>query len=272
MLARLTCDPKLTFSDLCSFIDSHDGTGIFGPAVQRILGPLIVFVVVLVIARLLRGFLERAINRAGGDPQVRTLVHNVVTAGMWIFAILAALVEAGLNLSILLTFGGLSTLAVGLAFQDLLRNVLAGMWLLMEQPFRIGDSITIGDQAGVVQTIKLRTTALRTFDGRLAILPNLTAFNGVVLNSSAYNERQFSVSVHVPAGSDLGTLMKSLRAELKKTKEIAEHPAPVLTPHLAADGTHSVLVKYWLDYREHDPDAVMAELTSRLWAAGPVQA
>src|SRR5260221_2766304 len=110
-------------------------------------------------------------------------------------AVLSGLTAGGLSISILLTVAGVGSLAIGLAFQDLLRNVLAGIFLLIERPFRICDLITVGDQTGSVQTIQLRTTALRTPDRKLAILPNLAAFAGTRINATAYDIRQYSVAV-----------------------------------------------------------------------------
>ncbi|MGI8846719.1 MAG: mechanosensitive ion channel family protein [Candidatus Dormibacteria bacterium] len=264
MVVALTCGDD-AFRSLCEWMDGYDRSGIVGPVVQRVLGPIAVFLIVFLVGRFVRNFLERTINRAGGDAQVRTLVHNVVTAVTVIFALISALIEAGLNPSFLLTFGGVSTLAVGLAFQDLLRNVLAGIFILVEQPFRIGDHINVNDVDGTVQTIKLRTTALKTMDGRLAILPNLTAFNSTVLNSSAYEQRMYTIAVHVDEDTEVRTTLTRLRREVAATKSIAKQPEPMLVPQLAADGGRSILVKVWLDYRQVDPDEAIGELTGRIW-------
>jgi small conductance mechanosensitive channel len=270
MLAALSCDPSLTFSSLCEWLDSVGHTDIVGPVTQRVLGPVLALVAVVFLGRLLRGFLERAIERAGGDPQVRTLVHNIVVAVTWIIAVVSALIAAGLNPSFLLTFGGVSTLAVGLAFQDLLRNVLAGMFILVERPFKIGDLISVEDCTGTVLTIRLRTTALRTGDGRLAILPNLTAFNGVVLNASAFDTRRFSITIALPPDLPLDKAIAAARRELTATKVIAKEPAPTLTPRMDPDGHRSLVAAYWLQYRDNDADAVAADLGTRLWKVAEV--
>lgn len=267
MLGALTCDPTLTFSGLCDWLNGFDHSGVIGPVVQRVLGPVLVFAVIIAVGRLLRRFLERAIDRAGGDQQVRILVHNLVIAFTWILAVIGALIEAGFQPAFLLTFGGASTLAVGLAFQDLLRNVLAGMFILIERPFKIEDLVSIGDVQGTVQTIKLRTTALRTGDGQLAIVPNLTAFSSVVINASAFGTRQYSIRVHLPDDADLETALTKMREELSGTKALAKRPQPSLKPQMAADGARSIAVAYWLDYRANSADAVMADLTGRLWKA-----
>ena len=192
--SAFSCAQSYFFDDLCNTVNKHDPSGIFGPLIERLIGPIVIFALVFAVGRVARRVVDRAAQRAHGDPQVRALVRNVGGAVIYFFAALSGLVTAGVPLAFLLTFGGLASLAIGLAFQDVLRNVLAGIWLLVERPFRIGDLITISEMAGVVQNITLRTTSLRTGEGRLAILPNLTVFSGIVVNSSAYGQRQYTLS------------------------------------------------------------------------------
>ena len=259
-----SCDKSYFFDDLCTSVNAHDPSGIFGPLIERLIGPIVIFILVFAVGRVVRRIIDRAVQRAHGDPQVRALVRNVGGAVIYFFAALSGLVTAGVPLAFLLTFGGLASLAIGLAFQDVLRNVLAGIWLLVERPFRIGDLITISDMAGVVQNITLRTTALRTGDGRLAILPNLTVFSGIVVNSSAYGQRRYTVSVRIERDHDLEAAMRAARRELEATREIATNPAPRVDVQLDGEGM-LLHCRYWLDYRTHDVDAIAADIARRVW-------
>ncbi|MHB8718577.1 MAG: mechanosensitive ion channel family protein [Candidatus Dormibacteria bacterium] len=263
--AVYTCDSSAPFADICRGIADHDVAGLGGFFLQRLVPPVITFAIVYVAGRFLRRGIIRALQRTGGDRQVQALVRNVGTAVTWFFAILAALIAGGVNPAFLLTFGGLASLAIGLAFQDLLRNILAGIWLLVERPFRIGDLITVSDTTGVVQTITLRTTALRTGDGRLAVMPNLTVFSGVVVNNSAYDQRRYTVTLRIAGERDLQHAISAARRELEAVETIARSPAPAVRPQLDSD---AILLNcdYWLDYRHNEPDAVMADVTRRLWA------
>ena len=266
MLAALACDPDTLFSGLCQTIADHDPSGVAGPIVAHLLGPIVVFVAVLAGGRILRRFFERT-RVISSDPQVRALIHNVVTVATLVFAALAAMVGAGLNISVLLTFGGLFSLAIGLAFQDLLRNLLAGMFLLIEQPFKLGDTISVGDNTGTVESIQLRTTALRTADGRLAILPNLVAFNQPVVNQSAFDARQSTVTVRIPRDNDLDEAIRQARAVMGATKGISRKPLPMVMPQL--DGDANLLhCRYWIEYHNHDTDAVTADVAARLAPLG----
>lgn len=264
LAAALTCQPDRLFSGLCTSVQGHDPTGVFGPLIEYVIGPIVVFLAVLVGGRITRSFIDRALIRARADAQVRALVRNIGGAVTYFFAALLGLAAAGVPLAFLLTFGGLASLAIGLAFQDVLRNILAGIWLLLERPFKIGDLIAVGDVSGVVQTITLRTTALRTGDGRLAALPNLTVFSGVVVNSSAYSQRRYTVTLRVEREHDLESAMRAARREMGAVAEIAREPAPVVTPQLDGEGM-LLHCNFWLDYRAHDVDAVTADLARRLW-------
>ena len=156
---------------------------------------------ILIAGQVLRRTVVAAVRRQA-DAQVHALTRNVLTIFTWVFAIAGGLVAGGVDVLWVLTFGGIFSLAIGLAFQDLLRNILAGIFILLEKPFRIGDHVAIGDCEGVVQTIALRTTALRTGDRRLAVMPNLTVFTSVILNSTAYDQRRYSVSLPVEPDTD----------------------------------------------------------------------
>jgi len=232
MLADFACDRAFWFDGVCRTIGAHDPSGFFGPLVERLVGPLAVLVALYIAGRVLRRFVDTAMHRTGVDPQVRVLAHNVITAITIIVAVLSALVAAGVNIAVLLTVAGLGTVAIGLALQDLLRNLLAGIFLLLEHPFRLGDFIVVGDHAGSVQTITLRTTTLRTADGQLAIVPNLTAFTEPMVNSSTFDQRQFSISVRVAPGVEVGNVLRDVRTAVEGVEAVSKQPPPSVQPRL----------------------------------------
>jgi small conductance mechanosensitive channel len=268
-LASAICDPSGFLQVICASFKDHN-LETLGYYVQNTAQGLVVFGLAILAGRVLRRITLRGVRSTGADAQLRTLVHNVFTITTLTVAVLAGLTAGGLPISVLLTFAGLGSLAIGLAFQDLLRNVLAGIFLLIERPFRIGDWITVGEWSGSVQTIQLRTTALRTGDGKLAILPNLTAFAGTVVNSTAFDVRQFTVAVRLAPGADLEKAIAAVRRVVEGNKAVLEEPTPFIQPRLDADGGVTLLARYWLRYRSNDPDAVAAALVTALYdALGP---
>ena len=88
----------------------------------------------------------------------------------------------GIPLSTVVTFVGVVGLAISLALQDILKNFFAGLYLVFERPFRLGDTIAVKDQRGVVETIGIRTTILRTDENVQVLIPNMTIFAEIVQN------------------------------------------------------------------------------------------
>ena len=253
--------------DLCNRIRDNTHQELLVVLVGRIIWPLVLVVGLLLAARIVQRVADRALHRAQADSQVCTLVHNVLVLAGWVVAVGGFLVGVGLDLSIFLTLGGISTVVLGLAFQDLLRNVVAGAFLLVERPFRIGDVISIDDVTGAVVTVELRTTALRLADGRLAVVPNLDAFTKRIINLTAFDRRRFDVAVWVPEGADVPTLVAAMVAEMRSLPEIVDEPAPRVQPEVTVDGGVTLTAQYWLAWRDCDPDAVSARLVTRLAAA-----
>jgi len=261
--------PNNLFKFVCSAIQGRAGDqSAVGPVVQGVVEGIVLFAVILVTGRVIRGVVVGHLERRGHDPQIRTLVRNGLTVLSWALAVVGGLVAGGLPATYVLTFGGVFSLAVGLAFQDIFRNVLAGIFILLEKPFRIGDRVAIGDQEGVVRTINLRTTELRTADGRMAVLPNLTAFNGVILNSTAFDQRRYSLTLPLEPHADVAGAMRLAHDALAATGGVSGEPAPTVRPDVDAAGGRVIVASYWLDLQAGDPDAVRTDLLLRLWAGG----
>ncbi|MFI5285160.1 MAG: mechanosensitive ion channel family protein [Candidatus Dormibacteria bacterium] len=259
-----TCDSSNWFDFVCRSIQAHDQSGLAGPLVEHLLAAIAIFVILYVVGRVTRMLVLWAMRRGKADRQVRTLVRNLITVTTYVVAVISALVVYGVNVAVILTAAGLGTVAIGLAFQDLLRNVLAGIWLLLEQPFRLGDTITVMDQTGAVQNITLRTTTLRTGVGELAILPNLTVFTGIVINTTHYDTRRLTVGVRISADVDLDELMRRARAAIQEVPGIEAKPAIVFEPTLDRE-VPLLRCHFWVDQRAQDPDALTAAVAERLW-------
>lgn len=259
-----TCNPGNWFNFVCTAIQPNHGTGPIGPFVEAAISAITIFLIVYMIGRLARVVVLWTMRRGKADRQVRTLVRNLIIVTTYVVALVSGLVVAGVNVALIVTAAGVGTVAVGLAFQDLLRNVLAGIWLLLEQPFKLGDTITVLDQTGAVQNITLRTTTLRTGGGELSILPNLTVFTGIVINSSHYATRRLSVTVRLPAGADLADLMRRSRVIVEKIPGIDTKPGVTFEPILDREAP-LLQCHFWVDQREQDPDAVSAAVAEQLW-------
>jgi small conductance mechanosensitive channel len=154
---------------------------------------------------------------------------------------------------------GVGSVAIGFAFKDILQNWLAGLLILFRQPFVAGDQIVVSGFEGTVERVETRSTNIRTYDGRLVLVPNSDAYTNAVTVTTAYKRRQSQCSLSVPAGDDLNKAKKLIVATLTKTDGVLADPAPaVLTSDLQA--AKVVVQATWWTGSKH---AEVADVRSR---------
>jgi small conductance mechanosensitive channel len=226
---------------------------------------LVVAAIALLIARGVRGVTMRALARNRAQANVTVLLGNL--------AQLAVIVFAGLGILAIYTrdaFGWILTsfsvvgLVIGLSLQDILKNFFAGVWVLVERPFRIGDAIEVTGYVGRVEEIAFRTTQLRTDDGREVIVPNGTFMIAPVVNLTRFPTRRASAWLMLPADEEPLTA-EDIRAALAKAEGVSQAPPPSVELRSVANGKARYLVSFWAA----DRDVALARALSALRARFP---
>jgi small-conductance mechanosensitive channel len=145
---------------------------------------ILVVIVALIGLRLLLNWTGRAMRRARVDSGTQILVARGLAITYVVVTLLLVLGMLGVSAAGLVTIAGAVGLAFSLAIQDILKNFFSGVYLLLERPFRVGDTIKVKDQVGVVENIGVRTTMLRTVENIQVLVPNAVVFAEVVANLS----------------------------------------------------------------------------------------
>ena len=177
---------------------------------QPLLAPLglagLAVALVVAATRLLLGAERRALKRTRAHASAKLLLDRLIQFGGLVGAVLLVLSILGVQLTVLVTVVGMAGLAVSLALQDVLKNLVAGLYLLVGRPFTLGDRVHFRTYRGVVEAVQLRTTALRTPTGERVMIPNAMIFADTVVNrSAAYGGRLVSLRVVIPVRDRLGT-------------------------------------------------------------------
>lgn len=147
---------------------------------KRIISPIVYIIVGIVIFRILKNLIEKATSnkknlKADQKQKIntaKTLMINIIKYTTSIFVALAILSEFGINVKSILTGLGIGTALIGLAFQDLAKDLIAGFSIITEGAYEIGDTIEIDGFMGEVVFIGLRTTRIRNFKGATKIIAN----------------------------------------------------------------------------------------------------
>ncbi len=146
----------------------------------RLLISLVILGVAYLVTGRVSGLVNRVLARTRAEPNARLLVARIIQGGVWAVAGLVILGVWGTELGALAAGVGLFSLAISIALQDVLRNWVVGLYLLIERPFKIGDRVALKDSLGVIEDVQLRVTRIRADDGRVIYIPNLTVFNEII--------------------------------------------------------------------------------------------
>jgi small-conductance mechanosensitive channel len=148
----------------------------------QVLNAVLLVIAAMIGHRIALNWTGRAMRRGRVDTSTQILVKRAISAAFITLTLLIVLGILGFSSTGLLTLAGAVGLAFSLAIQDILKNFFSGIYLLLERPFRVGDTIRVKDQQGVVENIGVRTTELRSTDNVQILVPNALVFAEVVTN------------------------------------------------------------------------------------------
>lgn len=174
---------------------------------------------------------------------ILTLTLGVLLAGVVAFP--------GLSLGDIIAALGLGSIAVGFAFQDIFKNFLAGILLLLQEPFRIGDQIIVAGYEGTVEHIDIRTTRIRTYQGEEVIVPNATVFTNEIQVRTAYDYRRTDLGVGVDYNTPLPMAAQLLRETIQAVEGVLEQPQPEIDLVSFGDSSIDFVVRYWTIPQQH---------------------
>jgi small-conductance mechanosensitive channel len=228
---------------------------------------ILILVAFYVLARLVRTLADKELRRVKADPQVALLVNRIVFLSAIVLGLIAAFSVLFGNPALIFGGFGFLALAFSLAFQDILKNFIAGLFMLLERPFRLGDEITVDNHTGIVENIQMRATTLRTSEGEQVVTPNALVYTGTIINRTRYPTRLFTLTAKIPSGVAVDGLAENLQEQLQSRPDVAKDPPPHVALQPSIDGGLTLEVRYWLDYRRNDPLAVQAAIGRQLYQA-----
>lgn len=240
-----------------------------GPTVGGALRALAVLVVVVAVGRLGRPVVRRLLQALGRTPSYCRVFSRLFAALCYSIGALVAVTLAfpSVNPVDALASLGVLSIAAGFAFQDILSNLLAGLLLLLREPFRGGDLVTVADRTGHVVEINLRETVLRDLSGRRLHIPNSTVYANTVEIQTAYDETRSEAVVGVAYESDLASAREVALDALRGVPGLLAAPPPrVLVDELNVS-TVDLRLLWWSSSQQGEMMAVRDRAISAVKAA-----
>lgn len=243
-----------------------------GELAVRAAAAVVIVVAVVAVGLLLRPLVRWALAR-GGRPSRTRVFTALWTTVVVVTAVLlsATLAFPSVRVADVLASLGIVSVAVGFAFKDVLENLLAGVLLLVRDPFRAGDQIQVAGYEGTVEGVTVRETLLRTYDGQLVLIPNAQVYiNPLEVRTHRPHTRN-AFRLRLDAGTDPDAAMATMLAPLQQLRP-AGAPPPQVVVLGAESGALEVEARMWTpapraDRTEGVSRAVVAVLAA-LGAAG----
>jgi small conductance mechanosensitive channel len=246
----------------------------------NLLAALVIVVISIYLARLLSSILRRVLDDRKIHLGVVQLFSQLTYWGIIVAGAILAL-QRFFDITTFLTGLGIAGLTVGLALQDVLKNFVAGVILLVQHPFHVGETIGVKGFDGTITAIDLRATEMRASDGRLVILPNADVLVNPIINYSRTNQRQVELSLNLPLTCEPNSVKQILMDAGKDIEGFLYKPEPAVVFVNLTNSAMQVNLSFWVDVKKNDighvREAVLFKIRSAFSEQGieiphPIQA
>lgn len=230
---------------IISDITTTIGSIFSSESLEAYLIALAIFVFGIVLARVVANGVARVLRQRGSEHMV-AVGKKVTFYVILLLATFAALTQLGVKLTGLLTAAGIFTVAIGFAAQTSVSNVISGLFLLVDRPFSINDTVKIDTTIGSVLSIDLLSTKVRTFDNLVVRIPNETLLKSTITNYTLFEVRRVEIPVAVAYATDLSEAKEILQRVMRSNQAVLDEPAPAVLVDLLADSGINLLIRAWV--------------------------
>jgi len=233
-----TLDLQQMFQDFLKFL-------------PKLISAIITFIVFFVLSKIARKSIKKFLAKKISDGETLKLLTRVVAWTVLIFGTVLALEQVDFNVTGFVAGLGIAGFTIGFALQDMAKNFVAGILLLIRQPFSINDAVEISGFSGTVQDIDIRDTTIKTFDGELVILPNADVLANPIKNFSGLKLRRRKVKIGLGYEEDVENAKAVFLNATQSVPGVVEDPAPSVVSFNLGDSALSMTAFFWLDQTQN---------------------
>jgi len=222
---------------------------------------LITIISTVIVMRLSGKLVKRSVSRHNGSEHSIKTAQKLARILVAVIGFMALLGIMGIPASAIGTFLGLIGLGLSFALRDIIANFISGVLILATRPFKIGDQIEVGNEAGTVIDIRLRATDVKTFDGRKVIVPNSALYNETVVNNTGFDNRRFDVVVGIGYDEDIKKAKELAIESLNDAESVEEQPEPQVLVQELGDSSVNLKLRGWTHTGRASVLAAASEVT-----------
>ncbi|CCO24756.1 mechanosensitive ion channel family protein [Maridesulfovibrio hydrothermalis] len=229
-------------NDAIAFISLHG---------LRIIVAILVLYAGRFVSRQLSNVVGRLMAKSKVDEILTSFIKAIIYYTVLAAVVVAALGQAGINVTSFLAVLGAAGLAVGLALKDTLSNFAAGVMLILLRLFKKGDLVTVAGTSGIVQELSAFYTELSTLDNQRVVIPNSSILQSVIINTTAHKSRRIDLVIGIGYDDDIQKAKALIHEILSDDSRLLKNPAPaVMVGELGASSV-DILVRPWVSTSEY---------------------
>ncbi|MBR2047459.1 MAG: mechanosensitive ion channel family protein [Oscillospiraceae bacterium] len=238
---------------------------------ETIIPVIITALVGVVIIRAILKLVDRTLSRSKLDRAATGLLKSLAKVVLYVLLALMVADRMGVDVTGVVALASVASLAVSLALQDALSNVIGGFTLLTNKPFKAGDYVEIAGQGGTVQSIDIAYTKLSTPDNKLIFLPNASVVASQIVNYSTAVNRRVDITVTASYDAPIETVKQALLRAADQPQVLAD-PAPFAGVTNYGDSAIEYVLRFWVGNADYwDAKFAATEAISREFAASGVE-
>ncbi|MEM0025424.1 MAG: mechanosensitive ion channel family protein [Zestosphaera sp.] len=225
-------------------------TVIYGDVTLR---NILVFLILMTVTVVLAKLITMALKRALIDKIKRNLLDMILKIIYYTIIIVVFIGSTpllGINLSGLLLAGGITGIIIGFALQNVVANLVSGIFLAIERPVRIGDGISLGSVTGVVEDVNIFSTIIRTYDGLFVRVPNSAVFTSNITNYTAHVARRFEYVIGISYGDDAKKAIEVIKKVIEEHPLALKRPEPQVFVDNLGESSVNIIIRVWAPSQE----------------------
>lgn len=247
-LIAVATAPATAQGDAAGFIESARAwVADNGPQfVTNLVVSLIILVIGAILIKAIRGIIASGLERSKKlNDLLRNFLVNITGKLLWVVVWLLVLSQMGVAVGPLIAGLGVMGFILGFAFQDSLGNFAAGLMILANDPFKVGEYVEVAGHAGSVQEVNIMATTITTPDNKKITIPNRLVWGASIVNYSTTGTRRVDMTVGISYGADIGKARDIILDILKADERVLDDPAPLVEVVEMADSSVNLVVRPW---------------------------
>ena len=219
-------------------------------AFQRIITAVLILAVGIFLTRLITNLVRKALQRSRLERAAHSMIISVVRVALYLLVFINVASSLGVDMTGVVAMASVLTLAVSLALQNMLANVMGGFTILTTHPFHSGDYVDIGGQSGTVEEISMTYTRLATPDNKIVSIPNNTVIASQITNYSVAGKRRVDISISAAYSMATQDVVDAL-IQAGTVEKVLPDPAPFAAVTGYGESTIQYTLRVWVKSEDY---------------------